>query len=137
MSEANVEAIRRANAAFNKGDAIATFADYHPDVEWFDLGNAPDTPQRVQGVAAVRQILEQWNAAFDEFTAEIEEYVDAGDYVVCTTHWRAKGKESAVVVDLHTAEVFEFEDGKVVRATLGYADKAAALAALEARATPR
>jgi ketosteroid isomerase-like protein len=59
-----------------------------------------------------------------------EEYIDAGGSVVTVTRWRATGKGSALVIDLHSAEVFEFADGRVIRATVGYADRAVALKAV-------
>jgi ketosteroid isomerase-like protein len=129
MSQENVEKIKRAIASLNVGDDDGVLADFHPNVEWRDLMHAPDVPERVRGVAAVRTIMDQWNEAFDEFTAEIDEYIDAGDRVVCVTHWRAKGKGSGVAIDLHAADVYEFKDGQVVRVTQGYPDKAAALEA--------
>jgi ketosteroid isomerase-like protein len=130
MSQENVETVRRVNAAFNRRDREAMFAMYHPDVEWCDLQHAPDAPERLQGVAAVRAYLDQWYEAFDDFTAEIDEYIDAGQFVVTLTHWRATGKGSALVIDLHTADVVELSDGKIAQVTIGYADKSAALQAV-------
>src|SRR5256885_43630 len=63
MSAENVETVRRAVAALNAGDHDGALADFHPDVEWRDLMHAPDIPERVRGAAAVRAILEQWDAA--------------------------------------------------------------------------
>ena len=74
--------------------------------------------------------MDQWYEAFDDFTAEIEEYIDAEQFVVTLTHWRATGKGSALVIDLHTADVVELSEGKIVRVTIGYADKSAALEAI-------
>jgi hypothetical protein len=130
MSQENVEIVRRANRAFNSGDREGALADYHPDVEWRDLDHAPDTPECVRGVAALRGLMDQWDEPFEEFRAEIEEYIDAGDCVVAVTHWRGKGKGSGLIVDQHTADVFEFADGKIVRVTLAYSDKSAALKAV-------
>ena len=45
-------------------------------------------------------------------------------------HWLAKGKDSGVAIDLKTVDVYEFADRKVVRVTLSYPDKAAALKAM-------
>jgi ketosteroid isomerase-like protein len=129
MSQENVEKVKRAIAALNAGDSDRVLADFHPDVEWRDLMHAPDVPERVRGVAAVRTIMEQWTETFDEFTAEIGEYIDAGDRVVCVTHWHAKGKGSGVAIDLNAADVYKFRDGRIVGVTQGYPDKAGALEA--------
>src|SRR5688500_6034548 len=99
MSQENVEIVRRSNEAFNNGDLNAALADYDPDVEWRDLLHAPDSQESVRGIAAVRAITEQWFSAFETFTADIEEYIDAGEEVVCVTHWRAEGKSSGLAVD--------------------------------------
>ena len=130
MSQENVEIVRRTNAAFNRGDHKAVFAHYHPDVELRDLQHAPDAPERLRGIDALAAYMNQWDEAFDDFTAEIEEYIDAGACVLTTTHWRAKGKESGLAIDLHTVDVVEFADGKIVRITIGFSTKDEALKAL-------
>jgi ketosteroid isomerase-like protein len=130
MSQGNVDKITRAIAAFNAGDGEGMLADFHPDVEWRDLQHAPDVQERVRGIDSVRRILEQWNDAFDEFTAEIDEYIDAGDCVVTSTHWHAIGKGSGMVLDLRAADVYRFKDGQVVGVTQGYPDKETALESL-------
>ena len=89
MSQENVESVRRANAAFNRRDPDAAVADYHPDVQWRDLQHAPDAPERLNGRDALLAYWAQWEDAFDDFTAEIEEYIDAGASVVAMTRWRA------------------------------------------------
>src|SRR5438046_6343972 len=66
------------NAAFNRRDRDALFAYYHPDVELRDLQHAPDAPERLIGIDAIRAYWDQWDDAFDDFTAEIEEYLDGG-----------------------------------------------------------
>jgi ketosteroid isomerase-like protein len=130
MSEKNVEMLKRSNAAFNRGDRVGALDDYHPEIEVRDLQPAPDSPERLLGRASVDAYWAQWQDAFDEFTAEIEEYIDAGDCVVTVTHWRARGKGTGLQIDLRTSDVFEFADGKIVRATLAYRNKDEALKAV-------
>jgi ketosteroid isomerase-like protein len=130
MSAKNVEIMRRSNAAFNLRDRNAAFADFHPDVEWRDLQHAADALECIHGRSEVLAIWDGWEEVFDDFTAEIEEYIDAGESVVTVTRWRATGKGSALVVETHTADVYEFADGRIIRATVGYADRAAALKAV-------
>jgi len=131
MSRDNVRRLLRGNALFNKGDYVGALADFHPEVVWHNLMHAPDAPETVQGVAAIRGIWESFDETFDEFSANIEECVDVGPCVVCDTTWHFKGKGSQVALDLRTAEVYTFDRGKIVRATLGYASKAEAIAAAE------
>jgi ketosteroid isomerase-like protein len=130
MSQDNVEILRRANAAFNSGDREGMLAVLHPDVELRDLQHAPDAPEVMYGTEAVMAYLDQWDAVFDTFTAEIEEYIDAGDSVIVVAHWHATGRDSGLATNLHTADLYEFADGKIVRATTAYADKHAALKAV-------
>jgi ketosteroid isomerase-like protein len=130
MSQENVETIRRGNEGLNRGDREAALADYHPDIEWNDRAHAPDSPETVRGLRALRTIWDQWDQAFDDFGADIEEFIDAGRYVVAITRWRALGKGSGVRLDRLQADVFEVQDGTVVRVTLGYVDKRAALIAV-------
>ena len=125
-----MEVVRRCNAAFNRRDRDAAFDDYHPNLEWRDLQHAPDTPERIEGIAELLAVWEDWENAFEDFTAEIEECIDAGKFVVTLTHWRAKGKGSALTVDQRSAEVWEFANGKIARATVGYANLGAALKAV-------
>jgi ketosteroid isomerase-like protein len=58
--------------------------------------------------------------------------VDAGDQVISVTDWRGTGASSDLNYHVRAAEVFTVRGGKVVRAELGFADKAAALAAVGA-----
>jgi len=130
MSQENVETIRRGNEALKRGDREGALADYHPDVEWIDLAHAPDAPERVRGLSALQTIWDQWEEAFDDFGADIEEYIDAGRYVIAVTRWYARGEGSGVLTDVRQVDVFEVEDGRVVRVTLAYPDTPTALKAV-------
>jgi ketosteroid isomerase-like protein len=130
MSQQNVETLRCSNGSFNRRDRVGAYADFHPDIEWRDLQHAVDSPERLRGIPAVLALWDLWEDVFDEFTAEIDEYIDAGDSVLAVAHWRAKGKNSGLEIDNRTVDVYEFADGKIVRATVGYTDKDAALKAL-------
>jgi ketosteroid isomerase-like protein len=130
MSQENVDLAQAVNAAFNRGDIDALFKFYAADAEFRDLLNAPDQPSVAKGTDAIREILALWLAAFDEFRAEIDDYIDAGDAVVCAAHWIGQGKASGISIDVHQFDVYEFRDAKIVRVTLGYSSKAEALEAV-------
>ena len=130
MSQENVEVVLRANAAANSGDDAGAAEAWHPDAELRDLAHAVDTTQTVSGRDAVLALWSQWRETFDEFRAEIEETVDCGTHVICATRWVGKGSASGVTVDVSQVDVYELRDGKIVRATLAYPDKATALEAM-------
>jgi ketosteroid isomerase-like protein len=92
-----------------------------------DLQNAPDQPLTVEGVQAIRQNLNLWAAAFDELRVDIEEYIDGPNAVICAAHWQGHGKASGISIDVHQFDLYEFREGKVVRAILGFRSKNEAL----------
>jgi ketosteroid isomerase-like protein len=134
MSRENVEIVRRANSAFNSGDATTFVEVFAPDAELRDLANAPDQASVVKGRAAIEEVGKLWGAAFNEFSADIEEYTDAGDFVICAVRWHGQGKASGASIDLRQFDVYELLEGQIVRGTLGFRTKAEALEAAGLRA---
>jgi ketosteroid isomerase-like protein len=130
VSQENVDLVLRGNAAANGGDHAAAAELWHPNAELRDLAHAVDAEQTVHGRDAVLALWSQWRETFDEFRAEIEETVDCGAHIVCATRWVGRGSASGVAVDVSQVDVYEVRDGKIVRATLAYPDKAAALEAV-------
>jgi ketosteroid isomerase-like protein len=131
MSEQNLEVIRRANALANAGSWDAVLDDlYHPDAELRDLRHGPDLPEVAEGREAVRLVLTSWMVAYDEFGAEIYEFIDAHPWVVCDTRWYGRGKGSDIPIDVRGADAYQVKDGRISRVILGYPDVAAALEAL-------
>ena len=137
MSRENVELIRRGIALVNESDGSqvveATVAEiYHPDVEFRDLQHPPDVPEVLRGRAAVVAGLQRWMEIFDDWSVEVDEYIDAEPWVVCDTRWRATGKGSDLSIDWRVADAHEVRDGKIVREIYGFPDLAAALEAVQA-----
>ncbi len=129
MSQENVEATKRANAALNRGDFDGVEELYAADAVLQDLQNAPDQPTTVEGVQAIRQNLNLWAAAFDELRVDIEEYIDGRSAVICAAHWQGQGKTSGISIDVHQFDLYEFREGRVVRAVLGFRSRGEALEA--------
>jgi ketosteroid isomerase-like protein len=131
MPDDNVDLIRTANAAFNRGDIEAFLAMCVDDVQIEDLNNAPDLPPVSRGIDEVRETLTAWIDAFDDFRGEIEEYIEAGDRVACVVRYHGKSRASGLTIDQRIVDVWEFRDGRLVRGTLGYSNRDAALEAME------
>jgi ketosteroid isomerase-like protein len=129
MSEENVEVVRRANSAFNNGDDEVLVEVYAPDAELRDLANAPDQAAVVKGHDAIQQTRDLWTAAFDEFRADITEYTDVGDVVICAVRWYGLGKGSGMSIDVNQFDLYVLQEGRIVSATLGFGSKDEALEA--------
>ena len=130
-SRENVELAERINSAFNCRDFAAFAETWHHDVEVRDLAHAPDSPEAVKGRRALLTLVAEWHEVFDEFRSEISEYEAVGDHVICATRWIGKGRSSALSIDVFQYDVYEIEDGKIIRATLAYPDKQSARAAVK------
>ena len=129
MSEENVEIAKRANAALNRGDFAGIGEVFAADAVLQDLQNAPDQPVTVEGVQAIRQTLNLWAAAFDELRVDIEEYIDVPNAVICAAHWQGQGKTSGISIDVNQFDLYEFREGRVIRAILGFRSRSEALEA--------
>lgn len=132
MSQANVEVVRSAFAAFQHGDMPAVLATMDPDVEWSD----PDQPMPApggggthHGLAAVRDVFASLPETWDGFRADPDDMIDAGERVVVTGRFGGRARGGGEL-DAPFAMVFELRDGRIVRYR-SYADTARVAAALE------
>jgi len=85
VSQENVDVVRQANALLRRGDLHGVSALYHEDADWRDLQHAPDTPEAVRGRAAILALWTQWMEVFDDFTADVYEYIDADPWAPRTS----------------------------------------------------
>ena len=83
MSQQTVEVIRSFMASPNAGDWDAMFAWFAPDVELRDLQHAPDVPEVLRGTDAINHLVANWTDVYDEFGAEVYEYIDVHPWVIC------------------------------------------------------
>jgi hypothetical protein len=130
VSEENVDIVRRGNELLNLGEWEALARLYGPDVEFCDLRSAVDTSAVLHGSQAVQSLLAEWTGAWSTFGAELLDCIDVDPWVICDVRWHGTGRESEVPIDSRQADAYELRHGKIIRATLGYADMDAAKAAL-------
>jgi ketosteroid isomerase-like protein len=114
MSQENVEIVRTALDAYNRGDLEAMLKYAAPDCE-LDWSRSIG-PQR--GVYAVDQIP-QFNLGetFESVRTEPEELIDAGDHVVTPMVGYFRGRDGIEVTARFTY-LWTFRGGTVVRVTL-------------------
>ncbi len=129
MSEQNVETVRVAFEAFNRGDQERMAELVDPEVEFHGTVGGLEEGRVARGQSQIDETFEAEDLeAWEERRLEPEEFIDAGDSVVVLVHEYRRGRGSGVELESDTAIVIGLRDGRVVRIQ-GYMDRAAALEA--------
>ena len=112
MSQENVEIVRGAFAAFERGD-MGHILDLMAD----DLVTHRVEPDNAlyHGKEGFFEATADWTEGFDDWVATAEEYVGAEDLVLVRVKQTARGKASGVPVESHFWFVFEIRDRKIAR----------------------
>ena len=126
MSQANVEVIKRGFEHFMAtGEPYWEAFDEEVEVHDHDTMDQGD----YRGHAGLGRWLEDWSAAWSEFSMEPEEFLDVGDEVVMFVCMKATGVSTGLTLERQDAMVFAVRGGKVVRLDY-YNNRADALKAL-------
>ena len=116
MSQENVEIVRDAAAAFNRGDLDAWLEYWTDDIDYRAVEGALDDRGPMHGKDAVQAYFQDWLDTFDDLKAEPLELIDAADeQVVTVLRFGGRAKLSGVEADLTFAVVYTLRDGKVAR----------------------
>jgi ketosteroid isomerase-like protein len=114
MSQENVDRMRQAQVAFERGDKDAWRALVHPDVEVVPIGDWPEG--YIQGREQVWDFFVAANEPWEPGTYELDEVSDGGDRIAARMRRELRGKSSAVKVEYDYWVVFTFRDGLFARA---------------------
>ena len=114
MSEENTEALKQAIAAAQDRPE-EFFAIFDEDVVWVTRGRVPFGT--VYGRDGVREFFRQWRGAFEDYSWETKECIDAGSSTYTHIRLRGRGKASGVKTGNDFWQVWLFFQGKVVRVT--------------------
>jgi ketosteroid isomerase-like protein len=127
MSRENVEIVRRAYEAFNRGSLDAVTAMVDPEIEFVPPPGLGESGQR--GVESVLAMARQWIETFDDFRVDAERFIDpGGDCVVAFVRDRGRVKGTDVEIHNQFIHVWTLRGGKLVRWE-GYTDETEALEA--------
>jgi ketosteroid isomerase-like protein len=110
MSEENVEIVRRAYEAANRGDFEGAHSYVHSEIEFHTYAQSPEAGV-YRGKEAVRRYNEGLFEQFESIRFEVEELVDAGDRVVVVTTQHAVPKGGQQEMNVQFAEVWTIRDG--------------------------
>jgi ketosteroid isomerase-like protein len=125
MSQEDVEAVRGVFESFEAG------LDRSDPVAFFDLETVPDDYEVIvrqadaiegrtiwRGREGFLEFYETWAEQFEDLGLRVERLIDAGDdRVVALTRFSGVGKRSRAPVELTLGQVFELEEGRLVRVT--------------------
>ena len=116
-AEANIETVRVAIDAFNRGDVDAMLALAGEDFEYdWSRSLGPNRGIYKGPEGFMEFINEQWSV-FDDFKLEAHEFIARGQHVVVPMTATARGREG-VPVSASSVHLYTFEGGRLVRITL-------------------
>ncbi|HXF00418.1 MAG TPA: nuclear transport factor 2 family protein [Solirubrobacterales bacterium] len=128
MSEGNVELVRRAYEAYNRGDIDGAVSDFAPDCRYTAAGTIPDRTGVFHGREGYKEFIGWLRSEFDDAQAGIDELIDAGDTVVVGSTLRGRGKQSGAEAKFTFWQTWTIQNGKFTYGQ-GFAGRAEALEA--------
>ena len=105
MSQENVELVREAFEAFNRGDLEEALGRMHPNIEWRALDAFPDAGT-YQGREEVLEFWHTWRDTFRGFQLHLQECVPIGEHHVLAT-FRVSGEGAESGVGVESPNVFQ------------------------------
>jgi len=110
MSQENVEIVRRAFAAWERGDLEAVFGLVADDVTVY---RADPDGATYHGKEGFLQATAEWTEDFAEWSVIPEEFIDAGDHVLVRVLQRARGEASGATVEGQFWFLFGVREGRI------------------------
>lgn len=128
MARANVNLVRRAWAAFERGDIDTMLEDFHDDVVW----KQAEEPRPARGQDEVLAAMQRWVDVWDDPGFEIEEVQELDEDRLLVAYLASgRAKASGLPVEQRFYMVFTVRGGKIA-SMYEYADRADALEAARA-----
>ena len=128
MSQENVETVRAAIEAANRGDLDAAFKDAAPSFEWDNTRAMNADTQGILTVSQAREAFKEALGLFGSVWIEINELIPIGDQVVVPHTFHVRGRDG-IEVQARSTWVFTMRNGTLERVCL-YQEKEDALEAL-------
>ena len=110
MSQENVEIVRAAAVAYNRGDLDALMDFFDPEVDFVTL-----LLRNHHGKEAIRPLFEENRKTLSGYRLDPDELIDAGDQVIAVVHVGGAGATSGITLDDRIALVATLKGGLIVR----------------------
>jgi uncharacterized protein len=116
MARGDVEVVRSAYEAWNRGDLEAAAELLSPDIEWRLPANLPD-PETWRGSEEVREGLARFLGSWEDLQVDVQELIDAGERVVALVRFRGRAALTGLALEgaAVDAQIWTLRDGKAVR----------------------
>ena len=128
MSEEDVEVLRRAVQAFDRGAEDEWIAAWHADAELYDFTELPDVPQPYRGHEGVRRWAANVRSVLGDFRMNPKGFTRFDDAVLMDVEVRGVGEQSGAPVGM-TAHVLVWINGGKIARTRAFLHRAQALKA--------
>ena len=126
MAHENVEIMREAYSAFDRGEANVLFDLLDPDIDW----KALEDTEAKHGVEGVLESVGAWFQIWDDFRIEPQEFIDGGERVIVVVKESGRIPGSGEEVSQRFVQAWTLSNGKIV-AFREYKTRSEALEAVE------
>jgi ketosteroid isomerase-like protein len=114
MSEENMEIVRNAFAAYERGDMDAMLRLADEDIVITQVSDVPGIPAQQHGHRGVLEAFAVWPEQWEDFRVELLRIAAApAGKVIATVRNRGRGKQSGIEVDMEFSFVFTIRDAKI------------------------
>jgi ketosteroid isomerase-like protein len=112
----NVDIVKRSYDAFAKHDLDGVMGDMHPEIVWHQAQGLPHGGT-YRGLDEVKRNIfdpldEEW---WNEFTADPDEFLDAGQNVVVIGRYRGTAKDTGKQLDVPFVHIWTLEADKAIQ----------------------
>jgi ketosteroid isomerase-like protein len=112
----NVDIVRRSYDAFSRHDMDGVMGDMHPEIVWEQAQGLPHGGI-YHGLEEVKRNIfdpldEEW---WNEFTADPDEFLDAGRNVAVIGRYRGTAKSTGKQLDVPFVHIWTLEGEKAIR----------------------
>jgi ketosteroid isomerase-like protein len=114
MSRENVDVVRASFEAWGRGDPAAALACFDEAVEWEIAEDEPDA-RTLHGLEEIGRWLAEWASSFEDFSAEGQDFIDAGDHVVVPMLISGRPRGGGPLVTVEETQVHTLRHGVIVR----------------------
>jgi ketosteroid isomerase-like protein len=112
----NVDIVKRSYEAFARDDLDGVMGDMHPEIVWHQAQGLPHGGT-YRGVDEVKRNIfdpldEEW---WNEFTADPDEFLDAGRNVVVIGRYRGTAKATGKQLDVPFVHIWTLDGDKAIQ----------------------